>query len=303
MWSSFNVEKNTVGASKQCVDCQQDCRLFVQLLIILLHFLPVITCGWCLLHFSLNMNTQLPLGCRHVCLLGDATLNEKKYCGSKKTVCVLTYFIFFLPGKGLEVLRWWPWPFTCYQWSVYHFKWREECVLGGRGCIQINWMWRRLQQFAFHSLFPQSVFFRWCSPRWNVPWTQELIWIWSELRARGSVAKSRYGFGVNTSGHWRICVLFQTAEHDHQIPANTRAGAQECLEMEEYQHFFSPQCADRSMGCFMVRKDAVIRFGAGIYFHIYSSCGFSLSRRAVCTVNLRCWRTWSPLTPCSPTAL
>lgn len=107
MWSSFNVEKNTVGASKQCVDCQQDCRLFVQLLIILLHFLPVITCGWCLLHFSLNMNTQLPLGCRHVCLLGDATLNKKKYCGSKKTVCVLTYFIYFFAREGpwgLEVM-------------------------------------------------------------------------------------------------------------------------------------------------------------------------------------------------------
>lgn len=66
-------------------------------------------------------------------------------------------------------------------------------------------------------------------------------------------------------------MLFQTAEHGFQVPANTRAGSRESLEVEEYQHFFSSQHADRSMGCFMVRRKTVIKTGTVIYFHLISS--------------------------------
>ncbi|KAM7398194.1 hypothetical protein PAMA_006205 [Pampus argenteus] len=47
-------------------------------------------------------------------------------------------------------------------------------------------------------------------------------------------------------------MLIQIVKHDCQIPANTGVGTPESLEVEEYQHFFSSQLADRSVGCFMV---------------------------------------------------
>lgn len=72
-------------------------------------------------------------------------------------------------------------------------------------------------------------------------------------------------------------MLFQTAEHDFQMPASTGDGTQESLEVEEYLHVVSSQLVDGNVGCFMVRKDAAIRDGTFINFHFYSSCNFSLS--------------------------
>lgn len=72
-------------------------------------------------------------------------------------------------------------------------------------------------------------------------------------------------------------MLFQTAEHDFQMPASTGDGTQESLEVEEYLHVVSSQLVDGNVGCFMVRKDAAIRVGTFINFHFYSSCNFSLS--------------------------
>lgn len=72
-------------------------------------------------------------------------------------------------------------------------------------------------------------------------------------------------------------MLFQTAEHDFQMPASTGDGTQESLEVEEYLHVVGSQLVDGNVGCFMVRKDAAIRVGTFINFHFYSSCNFSPS--------------------------
>lgn len=63
-------------------------------------------------------------------------------------------------------------------------------------------------------------------------------------------------------------MLFQTAERSCQVPANTRAGMHKRLEVEEYQHFFSSQLADRNMGRFMVGKDtAMAKITTVIYLY------------------------------------
>lgn len=66
-------------------------------------------------------------------------------------------------------------------------------------------------------------------------------------------------------------MLFQTAEHPHQIPPDTRIGSQEILEVEEHQHLVSSQLTDRSMGCFMVRKNTVITDASIRYFNVFLS--------------------------------
>lgn len=116
-----------------------------------------------------------------------------------------------------------------YQLWVYHYR-------NNIWYITVTSQWHKRLMLSFH----EACF------HWGMHWTC----------VRWTPLNYCYGFEINTSAHWRLCRLFQTAQCSHQSPANTAAGTEESLEMEECQHVVSSQLPDRSGGCFMVRRGA-----------------------------------------------
>lgn len=127
-----------------------------------------------------------------------------------------------------------------YQLWVYHLVCVEQCALEGRDYTQYMIYNSDLSGLCLMLSFHKACF------HWGMHWT----------RVRWTPLNYCYGFEINTSAHWRLCRLFQTAQCSHQSPANTTAGTEESLEMEECQHVVSSQLPDRSGGCFMVCRGA-----------------------------------------------
>ena len=149
---------------------------------------------------------------------------------------------------------------------------RGMCVKGQRSLHTRVLQVKETSAICFSSFSFLKVYFSWRSHSWNVPWTPGHVGF-----EANPLVKSRHGFEDDTSGRRRICMLFQTAEHDFQMAASARVSARENLEVEEYLHIVSSQLVDGNMGCFMVREDAVVTTGTFIHFHCYSSSNFSLS--------------------------